>query len=182
MSPTINVYAISLLTVSVVMIALEALVPASRLSSRVALMLFTPPTSFSTGSCIPITPVDATATESYGTPSSFSTALAVASQASQPSLPVHALAIPELTTTACIGLPEDTIFWSHCTHAAFTTLLVNVPAHSHGVWLKTIAISVLSLYLIFASQLAALNPFAAQTPPSILVNSMSASFCIHHLL
>ena len=110
LSPISNVTAISLFTVSVVMIALEASVPASGLLVSFLLMHSTPFTSFSTGSCIPITPVDATATESKGTKSELSTAFAVASHASKPSLPVHAFAIPELTTTACIGFPEYTIF------------------------------------------------------------------------
>ena len=80
-----NVTAISLLIVSVVMIALDAAVPASMLSDKVLLISVTPLTSFSTGSCIPITPVDATATDSKSMPSSDSTALAVLSHASQPS-------------------------------------------------------------------------------------------------
>ena len=57
-----NVTAISLLMVSVVIIALEAAVPASMLLDKVLLISVTPFTSFSTGSCIPMTPVDATAT------------------------------------------------------------------------------------------------------------------------
>ena len=54
--------ATSLLTVSVVIIALEASVPALMLPSKVLLIASTPATSLSTGSCIPITPVEATAT------------------------------------------------------------------------------------------------------------------------
>ena len=83
--PISKVTAISLFTVSVVMIALDAAVPASVVCASVLLIFATPFTSFSTGSCIPITPVDATATLSAGTFRSFSTALAVASHASQPS-------------------------------------------------------------------------------------------------
>ena len=49
-----------------------------------------------------------------------------------------------------------------------TTFVVNVPAATHGTWLYTSAISVLSLYLIPAAVLAASNPFAAVTPPSII--------------
>ena len=45
-------------------------------------------------------PVDATATEPNGTLRYFSTASAVFLQASKPSCPVQALAMPEFTTTA----------------------------------------------------------------------------------
>ena len=141
--PISNVTAISLFMVSVVIIALDAAVEASSERSSVFAIAATPFSSFSTGSCIPITPVEATATVSAGIPRAFSTAPAVALHASHPSCPVHALAIPEFITTACIFLPERASSISHCTQAAFTTLLVKVPAHSQGTSQVTIAISVL---------------------------------------
>ena len=116
---------------------------------------------------MPITPVDATSTASAGIPSSLPAHSASFLQMSMPCLPVHALAIPELTTTACAVSLVSTIFLSQRTGAAFTTLLVKVPALTQGTLLYTSAISILFLYLICASAPAASNPFAAVTPPSV---------------
>ena len=55
-------------------------------------------------------------------------AFAVASQISIPSFPVHALAIPEFTIMARALPPFTTTSLSHITGAAFTTLVVKVPA------------------------------------------------------
>ena len=88
-----------------------------------------------------MTPVDATSTASVGTPNSSPAHFASASQQSSPCLPVQALAIPELTTTACANAECSTICLSHSTGAAFTTLEVNVPATVQGALLTISAIS-----------------------------------------
>ena len=169
--PSSKETAYSLLTVSVVIIAILALVPFSREESSFPHILFTPFTSLSTGSCIPITPVEPTAIESTGTPKLSLIAFAVASHASKPSLPVQAFAIPVFITIPCMGLSDFTSFISHCTQAALTTLLVKVPALTQGVSEKTIAMSFLLAYFTPASVYAALKPFAAVIPPAIILMS-----------
>ncbi len=84
---------------------------------------------------------------------------------SMPSWPVQALAMPELAITTCTGFPPLTTSLSQSTGAAFTTLLVKVPAVMQSFCEKIIAMSVLPLYLMPASAAAAINPFAASTPP-----------------
>ena len=95
-----NVTAISLGTVSVVMMALAASMPACRPSAFVSASFRMPAFNLSRGSCMPMTPVDATSTESPGIPSSSPAQSASARQQSIPCFPVQALAMPELTTTA----------------------------------------------------------------------------------
>ncbi len=153
--------------VSVVMMALADLVPLSRLPSRAGAIIFTPATILSMGSCMPITPVDATRTPSAETPKISAAASAVALQYPYPSSPVHALAIPAFMITAWALSEWYTTCWSHFTGAAFTIFVVNVPAATHGFSLYIMAMSVLSLYLIPAAAEADLNPFGAVTPPSI---------------
>ena len=66
--------------VSVVIMALEASVPFSRLSPNNGAMAFTPAAILSIGSCIPITPVEATKTPSSATPKVSAAAFAVCAQ------------------------------------------------------------------------------------------------------
>ena len=86
--------------VSVVMMASAASRPASTVSESVPASAFTPAVILSMGSCIPITPVEATSTEVSGIPSASAAAKAVCLQYSLPCSPVQAFAIPEFTTTA----------------------------------------------------------------------------------
>ena len=150
MPPTVTVFpesstvtAACLEWVSVVMMASAASRPASSVSESAPASAFTPSVIRSMGSCIPITPVDATRTESSGIPSASAAACAVCLQYCLPCSPVHALAIPELATTAWTAAFFSTISRSQTTGAAFTTLLVNTPAARHGVRLNTIAMSFL---------------------------------------
>ena len=137
------------------MIAREAAVPASSVPLRAGAIASTPALMRSIGSCLPITPVEASSTASAGIPSCLTAASAVSSQNFIPSAPVQAFAMPALMTTACAQAEFRTMFRSHKTGAALTTLDVNVPAQIHGTVLYTIAISALSLYLIPAAVLAA---------------------------
>ena len=95
-----KVTAISFSTVSVVMMALAASVPPSRVWDFAAASFRMPSVILSTGICLPMTPVEATRTDSAGMPSSSAAHLHSASQQSSPSFPVQALAMPELATTA----------------------------------------------------------------------------------
>ena len=78
--PTSNSTATCLLRVSVVIIASAACVPAASVASFSFASFATPSSILSIGSCIPITPVDATSTDSSGIPSAFAAAFAVLSQ------------------------------------------------------------------------------------------------------
>ena len=170
--------------VSVVIIASAACVPASCVSASIDGSALIPATIVSIGSCIPITPVDATSTEFSGIPSALDTACASLRHALSPSSPVRALATPLLITTACEYSLLYTIFLSHFTGAANTLFVVNVPAVTHGFSEKIIAMSFFVLFLIPAFIPAALNPFAAVTPPciiSILINLLTLNLlrCIY---
>jgi glutamate N-acetyltransferase / amino-acid N-acetyltransferase len=66
--------------VSVVIMALDASVPFSRLSPRRGAIVFTPAAILSIGSCIPITPVEATKTPFSATPKTSAAAFAVCAQ------------------------------------------------------------------------------------------------------
>ncbi len=130
--PAVNTAAASFSCVSVVIIARAAAFPASFVSESPSAKTSTPLQIFSIGSCMPITPVDATKTASSGIFKTSAVFFAVRLQYASPSSPVHAFAIPELTTTACANSLFDTIFLSHLTGAACTTFVVNVPAATHG--------------------------------------------------
>ena len=76
--------------------------------------------------------------------------------------------MPELTITAWAVPEVFTISRSHSTGAAFTWFEVKTPAAAQGAELKTMAMSVRPLYLMFASQEAARNPRAEVIPPSLM--------------
>ena len=143
-SPTLMIAASSFSQVSVVMMALAASVPLSRELFFFSASTRIPAFTFSIGSCIPMTPVEPMVTPSARIFSASAAASAVSLQYPKPSSPVHALAIPEFTITACTGTPLSITCRSHFTGAAFTTLVVKVPAATQGAWLYTSAISVLS--------------------------------------
>ena len=98
--PSSNSTAICLGTVSVVMMAFAASAPASGPSAFVSVSFRMPSFNLSRGSCMPMTPVEATSTASPGIPSSSPAHSASARQQSIPCFPVQAFAMPELTTTA----------------------------------------------------------------------------------
>ena len=85
-----NVTAISFGTVSVVMMALAASDPASRVSDFTAASFLMPSVSLSRGSCMPMTPVEATSTESAEIPRASAAHLLSAAQQSVPCFPVQA--------------------------------------------------------------------------------------------
>ena len=124
--------AASFFLVSVVMIALAAAVPLARSGFFAAASTAMPARTLSMGSCMPMTPVEPTSTLSLSIPSISAASSAVSRQYLMPSSPVHALAIPELTTTAWGFFLLSTTARSHFTGAAFTTFVVNVPAALHG--------------------------------------------------
>ena len=133
--PSSNRTATSLFFVSVVIMAMDAPVPLSRLPSSKGAMALTPAVILSMGSCMPMTPVDATRTLSAEIPRARAAASAVCPQYPMPSSPVQALAMPAFITTARAGAPLVTWFLSHFTGAAFTILVVKVPADRQGSWL-----------------------------------------------
>ena len=81
---------------------------------------------------LPMTPVEATKTALAGIFRMSAAASAVALQYPYPSTPVQALAIPALMMTAWADGAWYTISWFHLTGAAFTRLVVKVPAALHG--------------------------------------------------
>ena len=165
---TSNVTAACFLTVSVVIIASAASSPSVSSSPSSPLSLLIPPSIISIGSCLPITPVDAMSTESAGIESSCPALAASALQLLSPSSPVQALATPLLMTTACAYSELYTTLRSHLTGAAYTLLVVNVPAVTQAVLENTIAISFFTLFLIPTFIPVARKPLAAVTPPFII--------------
>ena len=124
------------------MMALLAAVPASRVSDRVPAIVFTPAWMRSRGRLGPMTPVEPSSTLPAGMPNVAPAKSAVCLQISRPVLPVAALAMPAFTTTAWADLFLYTTSISHSTGAAFTLLVVKVPATAQGAALTIIAISV----------------------------------------
>ncbi len=88
-----------------------------------------------------MTPVDAISTASAGIPRSLPAHSASLRQQSIPCLPVAEFAIPVFTTAACTKEDLSTTSMSHITGAAFTTLVVKVPAATQGAVLYTSAMS-----------------------------------------
>ena len=163
-----KVTANSLLTVSVVMMALLAAVPASSVPERVSFIIATPAVMRSSGMFGPMTPVEPSSTERAGMPRALPVKAAVSSHSCMPFGPVAAFAIPALTTTAWAVFSPYTIPMSQVTGAALTRLRVNVPATAQGTSAAIIAMSLRPWYLIPAAQQAARKPLAAVTPPVIL--------------
>src|SRR3712207_2235253 len=148
-------------TLSVVMIARAASGPPSSLSAFTAAV--TPAVSLSMGSRTPMSPVEATATSMAPMPSSPAACSAVAWVSRKPSGPVHALAPPELRTTARARSPPRT--WRlQSTGAAGKRLVVKTAAAaSCGPWLRTTATSGSPLDLSPAATPAAEKPLGAVT-------------------
>src|SRR3954463_3882467 len=148
-------------TESVVMIARAASGPPSSLSAVTAAV--TPAVSRSMGSRTPIRPVLATATSMAPRPSSAAACSAVAWVSWKPSVPVHALAPPELRTIARARSPAST--WRlQSTGAAGKRLVVKTAAAaSSGPWLTTRATSGSPLDLRPAATPAAEKPCGAVT-------------------
>ena len=90
----------SLFTVSVVMMALLASVPALWVSDRVLAIAVTPAVIRSRGRFGPITPVEPSSTWDAGMFKTLAVKSAVCPQISSPVFPVAALAMPAFTTTA----------------------------------------------------------------------------------
>ena len=127
-------------TVSVVMIARATSSPApGDIASAAARM---PRVTRSMGMGRPITPVLHTST-SPGSRSSASPAVAHITSASRnPCAPVHALALPALTTIAESDAPRRSVSCEITTGAAFTELRVKTPAATAGVSDRITAMSV----------------------------------------
>src|SRR5690606_9008556 len=106
----------------------------------------------------PITPVEARKTSVVAQPTALAAASAVASVAARPLIPVKALALPELTTTAR-AFPCTRLRRQKSTGADGQSERVNTPAASAGRS-KTISItSVRPLYLIPAAAVAMRTPW-----------------------
>ena len=140
------------------MIASAAAVPPSADAADAA-AASTPGSSLSMGSRSPISPVEQTAISPRpSTDSGWPGGSAVCWVSANPSGPVHALAPPELSTTARTRPPRATC-WVHSTGAALTRLAVNTPAAAYdGPSLTTTATSGCPDDLMPAATPAARNP------------------------
>ncbi len=113
-----------------------------------------------------MTPVDATSTCCGAQPSAAAVAATVASVVARPSAPVHALAQPLLTMTACALPPEETrLARDTCTGAACTWFVVKRPAAATGASATISVTSSAPDALMPAAMPAARNPAAAVIPP-----------------
>src|SRR5688500_17579538 len=100
----------------------------------------------------------------------------MASASASPWDPVHALAPPELMTTARPDPPTSRARET-CTGAAATLLRVKTPATADG-WVETIrATSGLPVLFRPALTPAARKPWAAQTPPVTVARLMETGVC-----
>ena len=165
MPPTVHPSACTctacLATVSVVRMASAASGPPSL--SRAAAARVMPASSASIGSRSPISPVEHTATSPAPMSSAVATYSAVAWVSANPAGPVHALAPPELRTTAR-SRPSATACRDHSTGAACTRLRVKTAAAaSDGPSLTTSATSRPPDSFRPAATPAARNPPAAVT-------------------
>ena len=139
----------------------------------------------STGMRCPMTPVDATSTSFGSMPSVFAVSSALRFASARPGAPVQAFAQPLLARMACMR-PPLTTSRSYSTGAAATAFVVNTAAAAQGASATTSATSLRPLYFIAAGTPAARNPFAAHTPPSIVLTFMDfftfhSPFYICHL-
>ena len=101
--PSLTIAAAPLGNVSVVMIALAASSQPPGAASATSLAMT--PSNFVASSGSPITPVEARNTLSALQPAALAAMAAVSSVAARPVLPVKALALPELTTSALAAPP-----------------------------------------------------------------------------
>ena len=129
--PSLNSTAICFDRVSLVMMASAAWAawPAVEPSRAAASMM--PARTLSIGSVTPMRPVEPTRTEPCGKASACSVKRAISRASFRPCLPVQALALPELTTTAW-ARPFFTRSTQTFTGAAQTWLVVNMPATVAG--------------------------------------------------
>ena len=123
--PSLTVAVASFGKVSVVMIALAALIqsPGAAVSASVA----STPSNLVASSGSPITPVEARNTSFGLQPAALAASAAVSAVACRPVLPVKALALPELTTSAR-ALPLLSLARHHSTGADGHFDWVNTPA------------------------------------------------------
>src|SRR5688572_14079452 len=148
-------------TLSVVMIARAASGPPSSLRACTAAV--TPAVSLSMGSRTPIRPVEATATSIAPIPSSAAACSAVAWVSWKPAAPVHALAPPELRTTARARSPASTCRLQSTGAAGKRLVVKTAAAASSGPWLSTTATSGSPLDLSPAATPAAEKPLGTVT-------------------
>jgi hypothetical protein len=90
-----------------------------------------PALTSSIGNVTPIRPVEPTSAEPRGNRSACSVKAAISLASLIPCVPVHALAFPEFTTTAC-AVPFFTRSRQTFTGAAQTWFVVNIPATVDG--------------------------------------------------
>jgi hypothetical protein len=162
-------------TVSVVMTAVAAASPASGVPARAAAAASTPDSTAGIGSRWPISPVEQTATSTAPIWRAPATRSAVAWVSWKPGGPVHALAPPELSTTARRRRWVST-WLVHSTGAARTLLRVNTPAAvSRGPSLTTRARSRVPPSLMPAATPAQRNPAAAVTPACLSTSGLATT-------
>src|SRR5450759_3288304 len=162
---TSNATATSLAKVSVVMMATAASAPPPGVSAVAAAWM--PGRTASIGIGTLVTPVDATITWCGSQPSAVAVACAMAMASSVPCSPVHALALPELTTVAridpCAMCARETF-----TGGAAMVLVVKTAAAGTAVAHAIMATSGLPDGLMPAEIPDARKPFGAVTPPEML--------------
>ena len=124
-----------------------------------------PGSIFSIGSVTPMRPVEHTATCSTGSRRWLAVSSRMRAASARPCLPVTALALPALTTTACrwAQSPESRV---SRTGAAAAALLVNVAAETAGCSLSSMPRSSLPRFLTPLATPAARNPCGAVRPPA----------------
>ncbi len=144
--------------VSVVMIALAASMKRSAVAP--ATMPSITPSNALALSGSPITPVDARKTSSVLQPAAFEAMRAVKITASRPFLPVNALALPELTTSAR-ALPALTLARHHSTGADGHFDVVKTPAQVVPLSNSASSTSVRLAYLMPAAAVASRTPAIA---------------------
>ena len=122
----------------------EAFAPAP--PGRAAAAAAMPGSIFSIGRCTPISPVEHTATCSTGSRRWLAVSSRIRAASASPCLPVQALALPALTTTAC-RWAQSLVSRVSRTGAAAAALLVNVAAETAGCSLSSRPRSSLPLLL-----------------------------------
>mmetsp|Transcript_11678 Transcript_11678/g.54387 ORF Transcript_11678/g.54387 Transcript_11678/m.54387 type:complete len:378 (+) Transcript_11678:282-1415(+) len=157
-------------TRSVVQIAVAAPYAASLVAFKLPARDGTAAMSSSILIRLPMTPVDWSKISDASHPSASATVAAERTASSMPSLPVAALACPALASTARTVSVSPSTSRQYCTGAAATRFLVKTPPTTAGLsatmrqqsaWFLPDARS-------FALNAAALKPFGAHTPPSMV--------------